>query len=120
MTKLGKDTGSIVNYMYANQKPIIPEIGMGATLLAWSDRYAMTIHKVENKKLWASFDRAKRIDKNGISESQEYAYSNDNQDKPEFWKLFTLRKDDKWHEGTTLSGLILRIGIRQEYEDPTF
>jgi len=116
---LGKTTGSLVNYVVGNYISI-PQVGMGATLLLWSDRHAYTIHKVEDKKLWASADIAKRIDMNGMTESQDYDYYNFNQEDESKWELFTLRKDGRWHKGNTLQGNILSIGTRQEYYDFSF
>ena len=123
--KLGKDTGSLFNWMAGNSLSPTPIADMGATLLLWSDRYACTIHKVDLagkvKKLWASEDIAKRTDSNGyFTEDQSYAYSNENRENPERWSLFTLRKDGRWHKGTTLHGTVLAIGVRMAYTDPTF
>lgn len=91
-------------------------IGIGATLLYATDRSPFTIHKVEGKKLWASPDQYERIDENGMSECQEYVYTN-NVNEEENWTLFTLRKDGRWHRGTTLQGMVLRIGQREKYYD---
>lgn len=115
---LGTDTGSLVNYIHGNTVSKTPEVGMGATELRWSDREPLTIHKVEGKKLWASYDKAERIDDNGMSECQEYEYSNENTE--DYWMLFTLRKDGRWHKGTTLQGTALRIGQREKYYDFSF
>lgn len=117
---LGTDTGSLVNYMKGNTAPITPEVGMGATLLMWSDRSPFTIHKVEGKKLWASPDLYDRIDENGMSECQEYVYHNNDQELEINWTLFTLRKDGRWHRGTTLCGMVLSIGHREKYYDFSF
>lgn len=118
--KLGKDTGSLMNYIVGTSKDPKPEAGMGATLLMWTDRRAYTIHEVKGKKLWASSDVATRVDKNGMSEDQVYEYKNENQNNPDNWTLFTLRKDGKWHKGTTLGGSVLAIGYRREYYDYSF
>ena len=114
--------GGLMNRIKENEIPSKPEVGMGATLLMWSDRHAYTIHKVsENgKKLWASPDNAKLIAGTCQSENQTYEYSNDNQDDENMWHLFTLRKDGRWHRGTTLQGSVLAIGYRNTYSDPTF
>jgi hypothetical protein len=54
-----------------------PEVGMGVTMLSWTDRHAGTIVEVNTKKRYIAVteDNAKRIDNNGISESQEYEYT---------------------------------------------
>ena len=44
MIKLGKDTGSLVNYMQANYgSKKVPAVGDGATILGWYDRYPATV-----------------------------------------------------------------------------
>ena len=118
--KLGTDTGSLINYCYGNTKSIELVVGMGCTLLLYTDRHAYTIHKVEDKKLWASEDHSSLISGSVQSESQTYRYTNTNQDNESRWTLFTLRKDGRWHMGTKLSGNILAIGYRNEYYDPCF
>lgn len=120
--RLGTDTRSFVNYMYGNNKSIEPKPGIGCTVLMWTDRHAATIHKVseDGKTLWYSEDEAKRIDNNGMSESQSYEYSNTNQNETQFWQVATLRKDGRWHLGTTMKGSCLLIGHRQHYYDYSF
>src|SRR5688572_24121166 len=84
--KLGTQTASMTNHILSRAtvgqpKPVV---GMGATVLCWTDRHAATITKVETRpgKLGGVFitvqrDRAKRTDKNGFSESQQYEYAPD-------------------------------------------
>ena len=60
-------------------------------------------------------DTAKRIDKNGMSESQEYEYT----PNPKSVKqTFTLRKTGEFREVGGSAGLI--IGSRDEYYDFSF
>lgn len=73
MLVVNKETGSLVNHLYSRMtkgQPQ-PEVGMGATLLHWSDRSPATIIKVFTiGKLLAievQDDKYKRIDKNGMS-----------------------------------------------------
>jgi hypothetical protein len=58
---------------------VSPQIGMGATVCGYSDRYACTVVWVDQPKgvLSVRKDIAKRTDKNGISEDQEYSYTPD-------------------------------------------
>jgi hypothetical protein len=60
--------GSLVNLVLDGSKPHEPEVGMGATILYWSDRSASTIMKVsdDKKHIWISQDKATRVDKNGM------------------------------------------------------
>lgn len=111
--------GNLINRIGENFKGKTPEVGMGATLYSYSDRYAYTIIRVSanGKSLWATLDKAIRIDENGMSDSQSYRYETIENSHEE---LFTLRKDGRWHKGTTLGGLVLGIGHRDAYHDYSF
>ena len=110
--------GSLDNMlMNGANKEIIPEVGMGATELLWSDRHAHTIIAISEsgKTLTIQRDRAIRVDKNGMSDSQEYRYERDpkgsiskaRKNKHGVWKVLGSR--------TTLT-----IGVRREYYDYSF
>ena len=51
MMRPGTDTGSAMNALYSRMTKGQPEpvVGMGATILAWTDRYAATIASVEGE-----------------------------------------------------------------------
>lgn len=119
VNRLGTDTGSLVNHLFGNQVSIEPKPGMGCTILLWTDRHACTIHKVKEKKIWISRDETKPLHK-GMTDSQSYEYSNSNQNEPQFWQVATLRKDGRWHLGSTMKGSIVQIGQRNEYYDYSF
>lgn len=121
VNRLGTDTGSLFNHLFGNSKPIEPKPGMGCTILLWTDRHACTIHKVseDSKTIWISRDEAKPLHK-GMTDSQAYEYSNNNQNEPQFWQVATLRKDGRFHLGTTMKGSIVLIGHRREYYDFSF
>lgn len=76
--KLGRDTGSLNNHI-ASRIINQPEIGMGATLLGWSDRKAATVIELFKKGKYnyvvVQQDNATRTDKNGMSDSQHYDYT---------------------------------------------
>jgi hypothetical protein len=119
--KLGVETGSMVNYLYANSKQKTPEVGDGATVCKWTDREAGTIIKVNLTKegkiksvIWQK-DKAKRSDKNGQSEVQSYEYSKD--PKAETFEFF-LQKNGQYK--SPCQGTYLAIGIRNEYYDYSF
>ena len=111
--------GNLINRVMDATKQPTPEVGMGATETYYSDRQAGTIVRIVSPKAveWVE-DKATRTDKNGISESQDYTY--------EFGTgpatTFTLRKNGRWvRKGQGLrSGNGLIIGIRDQYEDPSF
>jgi len=116
----GTDTGSLTNYLLSGTKgQPTPEVGMGATLLGWTDRHAYTIVEVAARRIGAQRDNAIRIDDNGMSESQDYRYEPQPTARVEH---FTLRKNGAWvKEGESMrGGARLRIGDRREYYDFSF
>ena len=132
MLKLGTQTGSLINHLYSRQTKgqADPVVGMGATLLGWTDREGATIVEVTKTKAGAWLiavqeDNAKRIDSNGMSESQEYEYS-PNPDAGKQWFRFdegkgwrSVRFNDKgrW---VLVDGDGLRTGDRDKYHDFSF
>lgn len=121
MADLTKPTGSLINNIYANSKQVVPIVGMGATMLMFSDRHAGTIVEVLKKSkgevkgfVWQQ-DNAKRIDKNGMSESQQYEYSA-NIDGPKYEVI--LRKNGRYvRKGESLNGTSFALDSRMEYYD---
>ena len=73
--KLGKETGSLVNYIMGNNSSE-PKVGEGATVLGWTDRHAYTVTSVSEDNMSCKIRKCKaiRIDSNGISEIQDYTY----------------------------------------------
>ena len=56
--------GNLENRLMEGKQDIIPEVGMGATQLSWSDRDPYTIIKVISKnKILVQADRAENIGK---------------------------------------------------------
>jgi hypothetical protein len=117
--------GNIMNRIAESCKQTTPEVGMGATITMHSDRHAATIVAIEvfksgpNKgtasRVTVQQDIAKRADKNGMSECQEYTYTPNPKAQVQ---EFTLRKSGSWQEVGGTSGLI--IGERDEYYDFSF
>ncbi|MFI5260778.1 MAG: hypothetical protein ACHQU0_03220 [Candidatus Paceibacteria bacterium] len=108
--------GSLFNRLDENRKPPTPEIGMGATILMYSDRVAVTVVEILSpKRILIQEDYANRTDKNGMSESQEYEYRpNPNAAEREF----SLRKDGRWKEAK--GATVLMLGERDHYYDYSF
>jgi hypothetical protein len=107
-------TNSIVNEIYAAAvvgQPA-PEVGMGITLLHWTDRSAGTITRVSpsGKMFWFQSDRAVRTDKNGMSESQTYEYTPQPDARVQTARL---NKKGQW----VSAGTNIRIGDRRAYHD---
>lgn len=131
--KIGTETNSLVNNLLSRAVIGQPEPfeGMGATLLGWTDRYPATVVQVcKNKsgdvvEIGVQEDLATRIDKNGISECQDYEFApNPN------GRCYRFKKDRKgmWREiGMGEKGRMvftggrgLRIGEREKYYDFSF
>lgn len=115
--RLGKDTANVVSsFMGSCQQPE-PVVGMGATVLMWTDRCAGTIGWVSasGHKLVVQEDAATRTDANGMSDSQEYAYAPDPDGKT--W-VFTRRRDGKYREKGGRTGL--GLGYRRKFHDFSF
>lgn len=91
-----------------------PEVGMGCTILGWTDRHAATIVKVTPTQIHVRRDIAKRIDDNGMSECQSYTYEADPTSDVE---VFRKTKNGYRKSG---GGSSLRIGDRSEYHDYSF
>lgn len=130
--KLGSETNSLINHVMSRQTRGQPDpvVGMGATLLSWTDRHPATIIEVWRtaSKKWlitVQEDNAERIDKNGFSESQDYTYTpNPNGSKQMFrfdgekgWRR--VAKNEKGRLILTGGGG-LRIGEREKYHDFSF
>lgn len=132
MLKLGTQTGSVVNHIHS--RAVIgqpePEVGMGATLLGWTDRHAATIVAVETvgKALIVTVqeDTARRTDKNGFSETQTWEFARN----PDAFKLHyrraengmwaRVRYNDETKRWNKVDGGGLMIGRREHYYDPSF
>jgi hypothetical protein len=124
----GTQTGSLVNHMYSRMTIGAPEptVGMGVTMLSWTDRDAGTIVEVNDKKRYIAVteDSKTRIDNNGISESQQYeftavmdGYRNYyRKDRKGQWRRCYFNNNGRLVFGT--GGLI--IGHRESYYDFSF
>lgn len=127
--KLGSETGSLMNHLYSRMvvgEPM-PYVGMGATLLSWTDRDPATIVEVNlaKKYIVVQRDEAVRVDSNGMSESQEYEFT-PNPNAPRM--IYKKNRKGIWkrHEFNERGRLVLahgqglRIGERDKYYDFSF
>lgn len=114
--KLGVETGSLVNAIMSNGNDIEPTIGMGATELCWSDRHPLTVIDISKtgKTITLQKDNAKRIDKSGMSESQNYEYSRNPNGV-----IYKARKNSKG-QWKIIGGHRILLGKREEYFDFSF
>jgi hypothetical protein len=129
--KLGTQTGSLMNHLMSGGRSI-PAVGDGATLLHWTDREPATVIEVTTKKSGAievavQEDKYRRVDSNGMSESQEYAYepnpngsiSRFRLDPEKGWRA--LRKNEKGNWVLVKGGGSgVRFGVREKYHDFSF
>lgn len=118
--KLGTQTGSLVNHLMSGHVGgPVPVVGMGATILCWTDRHAATVVKVSpsGKTVWVQEDTATRTDSNGMSEVQTYEYTA-NPAAP--LKAFRLGKHGWREAGSGGKGNALALGVRRSYHDFSF
>ena len=124
--------GSLVNRL--QERMVIgapaPAVGMGVTMTSYSDRHAGTIIKVEKvgkvTVLTVQADNVKRVDTNGMSESQSYEYTPNPQGAVYYYKQ--KEPNTRWHHmyikpetgklNRSTGGLF--IGERDEYYDFSF
>ncbi len=92
-------------------------IGAGATICYYTDCSPATVIRILNngKKVIIQEDKYTRLDKNGLSESQQYSYESDSNG---ITHTATLRSDGKYR--IMKSKTIVSIGVRRRYEDPSF
>jgi len=127
--RLGTQTASLVNHMYSRMvvgEPT-PYVGMGVTILHWTDRDPATIVEVVNDKhIVIQDDEYRRIDNNGLSESQEYDYFPNpagykrifKKDRKGLWAEYRLNPET--NRLNKSGGAGLRIGEREKYYDFSF
>jgi hypothetical protein len=91
-----------------------PLVGMGCTLLFWTDRHAGTVIAVSpsGHKVTVREDKAIRTDSNGMSESQNYRFEPD----PD-GRVHTLYRQGDGRYGKSPR---LVLGVRGAYHDYSF
>ena len=130
--RLGTETASVMNNIMSRAVIGQPEpaVGMGVTFLKWTDREPGTIYEVfkvgKSTYITVTADDAKRIDNNGMSESQEYEFTPCPDGyrsvfrknlKTGMWERVTKTESGRWAKA---GGEGLRIGERDKYYDFTF
>lgn len=128
--KLGKDTGSVFNHLYSRMVVGQPEptVGMGATLLHWTDRDPATIIEVfkigDCPAITVQEDTYKVVKGTPYDGTAEYEYSPDPNGRKSTYRF----RKNRWEEvfkGDTgrwkiTGGSGLRIGERDRHYDPSF
>ncbi len=128
--KLGTQTGSMTNHIYSRAVIGQPEpvVGMGATVLCWTDRHPATIVEVgkigQCLMVKVQEDNARRADKNGFSEDQTYNYTPNPKAhvatyrfRRNRWEEVHQNENGRWVKS---DGNGLRIGEREKYHDFSF
>jgi len=110
--KAGVETGSAINHFLSAQGDVKVEVGMGATILMWTDRRAGTVVKITPTQIHVQADTETRTDSNGRSESQRYEYSpNPN------GTVYVFRRTKR---GMRCHGMGVSFGRREAYRDFSF
>ena len=130
--KLGTQTGSVINHLHS--RAVIgqpkPKLGMGCTILKWTDRDAATIFRVfqVGKAILVETrdDHARVIAGSGHDGSAEYEHKiNVNGSTRHFRRAddgtwHSVHKNETTGRWVRSGGIGLRIGSRDTYRDPSF
>jgi hypothetical protein len=131
--RLGIDTGSYINHLASREiigQPT-PEVGMGATLLLWTDRHAATIVAIHDARpgrwiIEVQTDYAKVVEGSTFDGSARYEYFRDPEGTTKCFRFDSRRgwRRVVWNAGTGRwnfrGGDGLKIGVRDEHRDPHF
>lgn len=130
--KIGTQTNSLVNHLQSRAVIGQPEptVGMGATLLSWTDRDAATIVEVfkvgKLTYITVQGDSAKVVSGSGQNGSAKYEFTADPDGikntfrREESGKWTEVRKNPATQRWIKTGGYGLRIGARDKYRDPSF
>lgn len=134
MLHLGTETGSLVNHILSQTDKRDPEIGMGVTILGWTDRHPGTIVEIQRKYgqiqpniIGITCDRFERIDNNGMSEIQEYKFTTVSDGHVSYykkdgkgnWRSVHMNENGRWIYNDSKSNHLV-IGRRERYYDFSF
>ncbi len=120
--KLGSQTTSLVNHLYSSSTGAPePAVGLGVTVLGWTDRKAGTIVEVSERGFTVRLDTVRRTDSSGMSDSQSYAYEPNPQGLTyKFRRVTRGRAKGAWREGGRTDGSGVLVGARDHYHDFSF
>lgn len=130
--KLGTETGSVMNHLISRGVIGQPEpaVGMGATILMWTDRKAATVTEVFKVGMLTYItiqaDKSKVVKGSSQDGSAEYEFIPDPNGSTTTYRreangLWTeVRKNKATGRWVKTQGAGLRIGERDEYCDPSF
>ena len=117
--KLGKDTGSLINYLIANPNYVEPKVGMDVTECHWTDRTAYRIVNVD-KDLKGFTMQKYDVRNDGDVFDQTWNY--DNEDGTPRLADMTMHIRFKYNKWRTEGGSVMHLAFntRDEYYDPSF
>lgn len=118
-------TNNLMSNIMAASKSPVPEVGMGATKLMYTDRHAGTIVAVTIRNGdviafdWQE-DISVRVDGNGMSDSQSYEYKLNPYVAVEH--VTFRRRNGRWvKQGESLrNGTAFAVGYRDTFHDFSF
>ncbi len=100
--------------METKQTEVVPVVGMGCTILSYSDRHPATVTQILSKSRFViQEDNYKRIDDNGMSDCQTYEYT----PNPEASKQVVMKTKKGWK---ILKDRYIHLGHRNRYYDFSF
>lgn len=111
--RLGTQTNNLMSHVMTSSQQPAAKVGDGCTICLWTDRHAGTVVKVTKTQIHVQRDIAERIDNNGMSDQQNYAYTPNPEASVEIF-----RKTKQGYRNA--SGNYLAIGYRKEYHDYSF
>ncbi len=121
--RAGTQTGSLINHLMSGSAMPEPEVGMGVTILCWTDRKPATIVEViktkagKVKAIAIQADNYESISGSVFEETVEYKYA----PNPDAVKeIYTLRGNGAWAKPGSPARNHLLIGQREKYYDPHF
>jgi hypothetical protein len=110
----------MINTILANNNSL-PVLDGPATVLSYSDRYPCTVISLTDKEVIVQEDHSRRIDSNGMSETQNYDYSrNLNGRTFTYRKVKSGRRKGQWREGGLTDGIGIIFGTREKYYNFSF
>lgn len=98
---------------------VVPQIGMDATIIVWTDRIKATIVGIEPDRALIQENTAVRTDPRGHSDIQDYRYERNLNGKVH---VFSRRRDGSWVEASAQLGKGRRpfLGARDSFRDASF
>jgi hypothetical protein len=117
-----RNSGSFFNYLMGNNASV-PKVGEGGTYLLYTDRHAFEVWHVsgDGKRVFCEWLNAKRIDNNGMSESQSYEYSPSGRKFVLRWRYNGWRMEYVENGKICFGGRVSVIfGVKREYYDYSF